>query len=405
MPSPPLRIAILGAGPIGLDAALAAVAAGHEPTVYEAAPTVGGNVARWGHVRMFTPWSMTVPPRMRAALGDAAPGGDALPTGAELVSDLLAPVAATPALQGRVRTSTTVRAVARDGLLKHEGIGSPDRARRRFRLLLQDTVSGEESLAHADVVLDATGTYGQPNALGDGGIAAVGEQALADAITRHLPDPAGAPQNWAGRTVLLTGAGHSAQTAAAALAQLARDAPGTRVEWAIRAPAPDFGAVPGDPLPARATLNATAQALAAGASDAVRVHPGTVTEALRRDADGRIAVTLRNGGPRELVVDHVLALNGGHPDATIYRQLQVQECYATLGPIRLAAVLLGETDGDCLAPTAAGPDSLRTPEPGFFILGAKSYGSTSSFLLRVGSQQVDDVFGVLLPADAAASAA
>jgi thioredoxin reductase len=393
----PLRIAILGAGPIGLEAALAATTAGHDARVFEAAPTVGGNAARWGHVCMFTPWSMNVSDRMRAALGDRAPGGDALPTGAQLVADLLEPVAALPALRDRIRLDTRVRAVAREGLLKHEQIGSDDRAGRRFRLLLQDTVTGEESLEYADVVLDATGTYGQPNRLGDGGIDAVGERALDAAITRHLPDPDAAPGDWAGRTVLLTGAGHSAQTAARTLAAFARDAPGTRVEWAIRAPAPDFGQVDADPLPERAALNATAHALAAGASDAVRVHAGTVTEALRRDGDGRIAVTLRNGGPRELVVDHVLALNGGHPDASIYRQLQVQECYATLGPIRLAAVLLGETGGDCLAPSAAGPESLRTPEPGFFILGAKSYGSTSSFLLRVGRQQVDDVFGSLLP--------
>ena len=65
------RIAILGAGPIGLEAALAAAGRGDDFTVFEAAPTVGGHVRRWGHVRTFTPWDMTVSPRMRAALPDA----------------------------------------------------------------------------------------------------------------------------------------------------------------------------------------------------------------------------------------------------------------------------------------------------------------------------------------------
>jgi thioredoxin reductase len=392
-----LRIAILGGGPIGLDAALAAAAAGHDARVYEIEPTVGGAVRRWGHVRMFTPWSMNVSPRMAAALGDAAPDGDEVPTGAQLADRLLAPVAATPALAGRIRTGVRVRAVARQGRLKHEGLGSPDRAAERFRLLLQDVATGEESVAHADVVVDATGTYGQPNRLGDGGIDAVGEQALEDRIVRHLPDLTADPARWAGRSVLLTGAGHSAQTAARALAVFARDAPGTHVTWAIRDADPDFGAVAGDPLPERASLNATAAALRAGSSDAIAVRTGVVTEALRADADGRVAVTLRNGGPQDIVVDEIIALNGGHPDGTLYRQLQVQECYATLGPIRLAAVLLGETSADCLAPSTAGSDALRTAEPGFFILGAKSYGTTSTFLLRVGWQQVDDVFGALLP--------
>ncbi|MGH8902658.1 MAG: hypothetical protein ACRDYA_13525 [Egibacteraceae bacterium] len=50
----PEHAAILGAGPIGLAAALAAADRGW-PFVYEATSTVGGSVREWGHVRMFTP--------------------------------------------------------------------------------------------------------------------------------------------------------------------------------------------------------------------------------------------------------------------------------------------------------------------------------------------------------------
>ena len=109
-------------------------------------------------------------------------------------------------------------------------------------------------------------------------------------------------------------------------------------------------------------------------------------------------MTLRNGATEEIVVDRILALNGGVGDHGLYRQLQVHECYATCGPMNLAAALLGEAGagGDCLAVVAHGPDTLRTPEPGFFILGAKSYGRSSRFLLSVGWRQVDDVFGTLI---------
>ena len=125
------------------------------------------------------------------------------------------------------------------------------------------------------------------------------------------------------------------------------------------------------------------------------LRPGCVTEALR-GRDGRIAVTLRNGGPDEIEVDHILALNGGVGDHRLYRQLQVHECYATSGPMNLAAALLGEVGADCLAVASHGPDTLRNPEPAFFILGAKSYGRNSQFLLRSGWQQVDDVFESLI---------
>ena len=66
-------------------------------------------------------------------------------------------------------------------------------------------------------MIDATGTYGNPNRLGDGGIDAVNERAFEDRIERFLPALRRASRAaWAGRTILLTGSGHSAQTAARA---------------------------------------------------------------------------------------------------------------------------------------------------------------------------------------------
>ena len=44
---------------------------------------------------------------------------------------------------------------------------------------------------------------------------------------------------------------------------------------------------------------------------------------------------------------------------------------------------------------ALGPETLVNPGPGFFVLGAKSYGRNSQFLLRNGWAQVDDVMGLL----------
>ena len=393
------RIAILGAGPIGLEAALAAAECGLAFTLYEADPEVGGHVRRWGHVRTFTPWEMNVSDRAGRALAESeleAPRGPALPIGHELVERLLEPLASLPALAERLRLGARVVAVGRQGLLKHEEIGSDGRARRPFRLLVADR-DGEERVELADVVIDCTGTYGNPNRLGDGGIPAAGEAAFEDRIVRSLPDVAREAPEWAGRTILLTGAGHCAQTAARELAAFARGAPGTRVVWAVRSPAPSWGVVADDPLPERAALNTAARELAGGASGAVELRPGAVTEALD-GRDGRIVATLRNGEVEEVEVDRVLALNGGVGDASLYRQLQVHECYATTGPMNLAAALLGEAGdgGDCLRVAAHGAETLRTPEPGFFILGAKSYGRMSRFLLQAGWRQVDDVFGALI---------
>jgi len=399
----PTQVAILGAGPVGLDAALACVDRGWPCTIYESAATVGANVRAWGHVRLFTPWEMNVSPRMVAhlqAAGAAVPGpAGHFPSGAELADELLAPLAALPELAGVVSVDTRVVAVARQGFLKHEAIGSHRRLGQPFRLLLAGP-DGQERVAHADLVLDCTGTYGQANTLGDGGIPAPGEQRVADRIVRSIPDVSAA--GWAGSTILLVGAGKSAQTTARDLAALVGEHPGTRVVWAVRAPEPDWGAVPADPLPQRQQLVDVAEDLHAGSLAGIAVRTAVVVESLASAGD-RVAVTLRrdDGRTEEIVVDRIVGLTGFLGDTSLYRQLQVHECYASAAPMGLSAALLaaaGDGPADCLAQESVGVDVLRSPEPNFFVLGMKSYGRNSSFLLRIGYEQVDEVAKAYAPA-------
>ncbi len=391
------HIAILGAGPIGLEAALAAAEGGYPFTVYEASPEVAGSVASWGHVSLFTPWDLNVSPRMRAALAAAGhdlPAGDDCPIGRELIEKILRPVAELPQIRDHLRLGTRVRRIGRQGLLKHEEIGSAERGSRSFRLLLSEANGGEpvERVDGADVVIDCTGLT-EPNPLGDGGIPALGEETVNGAICHRIPDPVEVA-NWTGRRVLLVGAGHSAQTAIRDLLTLE----GTRVTWALRG-APSFEPLADDPLPERARLTAGAARLVADPPPGLDLRTGVTVDALER-RDGEVRVTLRraDGGVETVTVDRVLALTGKVGDHQLYRQLQVHECYATSGPMKLAAALLGAgsaAGGDCLQQTSQGADTLKNPEPGFFILGSKSYGRRNDFLMRVGWEQVGEVFELL----------
>lgn len=398
------RLAILGAGPAGLDAALAAAERGWAFTLYEAADEPAANVRSWGHVRLFSPWSIDASPRMRRALAnggrsatEGVPDGDDCPTGRELAETLLDRVAALPAVAPHLRLGTPVLALGREGLLKHEEIGSPERAGRRFRLLVREP-AGREAVEHADAVLDCTGSLACPNPLGDGGIPAPGESRVESeaeaAIVRRIPDVAAEAPAWAGRTTLLVGGGHSAWTAARDLARLAEGHAGTRVVWALRCREVDWR-VPDDPLPARDRLAEEAEALARGASPAVAARLGVAVESLER-VNGAVRVTLRatDGGLEAVTADRVLALTGSVGDHRLYRQLQVHECYASGAPMKLSAALLG-AGGDCMAQGGHGAETLLNPEPRFFILGAKSYGRNSAYLMRIGWQQVDDAFGLL----------
>ncbi len=399
----PGHVAILGAGPIGLDAALACLDHGWPCTVYESAASVAANVTAWSHVRLFTPWSMNVSPRMLTHLNAAgiAPPGPAehCPTGSEFAEQLLRPLAELPELAAIIRRRATVLAVARQGLLKHEEIATQQRGSHPFRLLLAGPEDGVERVEHADLLLDCTGSYGRANFLGDGGIPAPGELRVADRITSRIPDLGREGDEWAGRRVLLVGAGKSAQTVARDLAELVAERPGTSVVWAVRAADPDWGEVPEDPLTQRQELVEVAQRLRSGAVPGVQVRTAVVIDALRapqHGADDGVVVTLRSnsGDVEEIVADRIIGLTGFLGDTSLYRQLQVHECYATAAPMNLSAALLGAAGNgpaDCLAQASHGVAALRVPEPNFFVLGMKSYGRNSSFLLRVGYEQVDEV--------------
>jgi hypothetical protein len=403
MPKPDLpRVAVLGAGPIGLEAALYARRLDWPVTVYERG-RVGEHVQRWGHVRLFSPFGMNATPLGRSAIQAEDPRhefpADAdCTTGREHLVAYLEPLAKTAVLAGCLRPDCQVLYVSRRGLLKGDSIGDGRRARQPFRLLVREG-KGREKTEEADVVLDCTGTYGRHRWLGDGGIPAVGEAAAEALIAYGLEDVLGGRKAvYAGKNMLVVGGGYSAATTACALARLAEDHPETWVIWLARgARTQPLPRIPGDPLKERDRLAVRANSLATRGDGNVEFHAQTFIEAVESAGpDKGFKVTVRCAGKvRTWEVDRLIANVGYTPDTDLYRELQVHECYASLGPMNLAAALLKQGAADCLSIPPQGAAVLRNPEPNFFILGAKSYGRNSHFLLRNGFEQVREVFTLL----------
>lgn len=401
--TPPRRIAVIGGGPIGLEAALAARALGWPVTVYEKGEA-GANVAAWGHVRLFSPFGMNRSGLGRSILaesGASLPSDDAYLTGAQHRESYLMPIARHPILRDVVRSRSEVVAIARAGLLKAYVGG--DRGAFPFRLLIRDA-RGAERVEEADVVIDASGTFGMPNALGAGGIPCPGEAAHGAAISRGLDDVVGRDRaRYEGKRILLVGGGHSAATSAIALARLTEEAPATEVTWVARSTrSPLFVVDPNDPLPERRAICEAANRIAAGGAPRVRHRGGLEVVELSDAGGGAVLVRFAGpGGADEIVVDRILANVGSGPDNSLYRELQVHECYASRGPMKLSAALIGSAagaagaGGDCLTQKSHGPETLKNPEPDFFIIGCKSYGRNPHFLIRVGIEQIRDVFRIL----------
>ena len=124
--------------------------------------------------------------------------------------------------------------------------------------LLVHTADGFLKRILARAVIDASGTLSQPNPLGSAGVPAVGEAEVADRIVYGLPDVREQAVRYAGKRVLVVGAGHSAMNVLQDLVDLRRAAPATKIIWAVRRSGGDqlFGGGQRDGLPARGQLGA-----------------------------------------------------------------------------------------------------------------------------------------------------
>lgn len=390
-----LPVAVIGAGPIGLAAAAHLVARGETPLVLEAGSTAGTNVLRWAHVRMFSPWRYNVDPvaaELLAEVGYIPPDGDVPPTGAELYEHYLRPLAGLPRLRPHIRFDTRVIAVHRQGLDKVRS-GGRETAPFVLRAVTWDG-SHVEFLARA--VIDASGVYHRPNPLGGGGVPALGEPECSEGLFYGIPDVLGTDRHrYAGRRVMVVGSGHSALNALLDLAELAGRAPGTRITWVIRRQSPEnvFGTGERDALAARARLGARARELLE--SGRVDLVTGFAATSLHRDESGLLVSGLRNGQALTLpAVDEIIVATGARPDLAMLGELRLDLDPALECPRRLAP-LIDPNVHTCGTVPPHGEETLRHPEPGFYVVGIKSYGRAPTFLLLVGYEQVRSVVAAI----------
>lgn len=187
-----LPVVVIGGGPVGLAAACHLRERGLTALVLEAGDTAGAAIRQWGHTRLFSPWRYNVDEAARRLLdptGWVEPDAEALPTGHDLLEKYLTPLA--EALGADVvRTGARVVAVSRVGMDKTRSAG---RAQTPF-LVRVDSADGAQIEVRARAVIDASGTWGQPNPLGRSGLPAPGEDAAVrqGLITTPLPAVTGA---------------------------------------------------------------------------------------------------------------------------------------------------------------------------------------------------------------------
>lgn len=386
-------VVVVGAGPVGLAAAAHLLERGLAPLVIERSDQVGANVAAWGHVRLFSPWRYVTDQaaeRLLRATGWEAPDPERYPQGAELIEHYLRPLAQHPALHDRIRLGRAVIGISRVG---HDKMTTPGRDDAPFLVTTRDA-TGAESAILARAVIDASGTWTRPNPLGAAGRPAIGELAAQNRIAYGIPDVLGvARSRYAGRRVLVVGSGHSAFNVLLDLVDLANEAPGTTITWAIRKPANRlhnlFGGGAADALPQRGALGDRVRALVK------RGHLRLVT-GLRIATVTETAAGLVVAGDDTMLdpVDEIIGATGFRPDLDILSEVRLGLDPAVESPVALAP-LIDPNLHSCGSVPPHGADELRHPEADLYIVGMKSYGRAPTFLLLTGYEQVRSVAAAL----------
>lgn len=394
MTSQKLPVAVIGAGPVGLAAAAHLLERGETPIVFEAGDRIGASVRAWGHIRMFSPWEFTVDGatvRHLKVHGWQMPPKDALPTGDDLVDRYLQPFAELPGVREHIHLNARVTAITRRGIDKMKDAGRDDAP----FVVHVECADGEETQFEARAVIDASGTWTQPNPLGANGLPAAGEKRNAERLFYGIPDVRGAERaRYAGRRVMVVGSGHSAINALLLLVELKKEYPDTQIVWAMRgkALAKVYGGGTSDELSARGRLGTRTQALVDAGM--IEIASPFRVERLEANGDGVRVTGRTNDGPQTREVDQIVVTTGARPQLDMLRELRL-DLDPSLETTRTLAPMIDPNIHSCGTVRPHGEAELRQPEKDFYIVGMKSYGRAPTFLLATGYEQVRSVVAAL----------
>lgn len=379
---PTLPTAVIGAGPIGLAAA-AHLQARNLPFFVVEAGDLAQNVRSWAHVKLFSPWQYNIDAAAKALLEKTewvAPADEVIPTGKELMDAYLTPLAAI--FHKNIYRHHRVIAITRE---ESDRLKSTNRANVPFQLYVE-TPNGMK-IMKAGAVLDATGTWGNPNPALSNGLWLDAEKKLQQWIDYKIPNVAENKASYANKKLAVIGGGHSAINSLLQLAELKAEFPQTTITWVLRKKRVEdaFGGGSNDELAARGEL---------GLRIAKFVKDGTIAvetpfriQSIVKTAQG---IQLKAATHKLEGFDRLIVNTGNRPDFQLHSELRF-EAEAITEAVPALAPLIDPNEHSCGSVAAHGEQELRQPEPNFYIVGSKSYGRAPTFLMATGYEQVRSV--------------
>lgn len=389
-----LPVAIIGGGPVGLAAAAHLKNSKKNFILFETGESIGANILNWGHVKLFSPWEYNIDKVAEELLREeeiTIPNKEQLPFGKEIVADYLRPLSQLKGIKEHIHLNSKVIAIGRKGLDKMKTSG-----REKLPFSIQVNENGQLKIYEAKAVIDASGTWQNPNPVGAGGIFAIGELENNDHFHYGMPDIIGAKlEKFANKTILVVGGGHSSIGSVLTLSTLTTVFPKTKIHWLLRKNKVSdvYGGQEADNFKSRGALGIQIEKLVN--SGAIKIHTPVYIHAIEKENEQLNVKGLKNGESIVLKgIDQIISSTGTRPDFSFLREIRF-DSDAALESVPELAALIDPNIHSCGTVRPHGEAELRQKEKDFYIVGMKSYGRAPTFLMATGYEQVRSIIAYM----------
>ncbi|XKI12181.1 Flavoprotein [Sporosarcina sp. ANT_H38] len=320
------------------------------------------------------------------------PNPDELPLGIELVENYLEKVARLPEIWPFIHLNTKVLSVSKKGLDKMTTV-----QRENVPFILYVNQGGVTEQIEAKAVIDATGTWGQPNPVNADGVWTKEEISLQSHIYYGIPDiNAKDSEKYLGKHIAVIGSGHSAINTILELSKLNERNSNVKISWILRKKNIEeaYGGEGNDALQARGELGVKIHQLVG--SGKVEVYtPYRVQKVFKEDDALKMVGELGGESVSIQGVDEVIVNTGSRPDFSFLNEIRLGIDSATES-IEALAPLIDPNLHSCGTVRPHGEEELRQPEKNFYIVGMKSYGRAPTFLMATGYEQVRSIVAYMM---------
>jgi|GEM_PF-710304 len=389
---------IIGAGPIGIEAAVLAKQNNYSVLIIEQGDCIGYNMSKFSHLDMFAPCDYTYSPfgvELLVKHNKFIKSEKKYFQTATYVENYLKPLVDEASLE--IQFNTKVQKIGKSKIAKTDLVGK-NRSKFPFKTLCIS--NNEEEFIYSKYLIDASGVYENPLACGDGRIEAINESKYKNEIFYHSIDQLDYRKYCLGKTNLLVGNSYyMARNIETIMGLLDQDKETNFIYLNESGLKPYVTNLKEDIFQKRVNIiNKVNHFLNTPNPQLQLFSKYTIIKIDKKNE--QFEVILQNDHHTKTIsVDNIISNCGFKADNKLYEELQVHECYASHSPMNLAAATLQNTIDFKLTPTALKYETLVNPEPNFYILGSKSYGRNQGFSIHIGIGQIIELFAHLTKKD------